>query len=130
MEGCSVCPCEEDEIPKPWLESESKRAKKSDYGWIASSGSEYGFEGEGRDDSLGRISAAEGESAQLKLDEMYNDSQLRDLDVVKMNTGAVYGIQTDPEEDMDDSGTPPCVCMYDYKLYDFTEFLFSMHIYR
>lgn len=103
MEGCSVCTCDEDEIPKPWLENKSKKPKKSEYGWITSSASSYGFEGQGHDDSLGRISVAEGEAPNMQLDGMYNDLQLRDQDVRQVDTG-VAGIQNDPEEDSDDSG--------------------------
>lgn len=107
MEGCSVCTCDEDEIPKPWLEHKSKKPKKSEYGWITSPASEYGFEGQGHDDSLGRISVAEGEASNMQLDGMYNDSQQRDVDVVEVEFGDAGGIQNDPEEDTDDSGMTP-----------------------
>ena len=63
-EGCSVCTCDENEIPKPWLEgSGTKPVKvKHDYGWITSSSSGYGYEGKGHDDSLGRISVGDADS--------------------------------------------------------------------
>jgi len=104
MEGCSVCTCDEDEIPKPWLEYESKKAQRNEYGWVASSSSPYGFESKSLDDSLGKISVAEGETPNMQLDEMYNDSQARNRDVMVMETGTSGGIQNDPEEDTDDSG--------------------------
>lgn len=107
MEGCSVCTCDEDEIPKPWLEYESRKAQRNEYGWIAPSASPYGFESQGLDDSLGKISVAEGETPNMQLDEMYNDSQAQNRDVMVMETGTSGGIQNDPEEDTDDSGISP-----------------------
>lgn len=75
MEGCSVCTCEENEIPRPWLESDGKKSKQgAEYGWISASSSVFGFEGLGQDDSLGQISVAEGESRDMRLDDMYGDS--------------------------------------------------------
>mmetsp|Transcript_4860 Transcript_4860/g.7951 ORF Transcript_4860/g.7951 Transcript_4860/m.7951 type:complete len:469 (+) Transcript_4860:63-1469(+) len=61
MEGCSVCTCDEDEIPKTWLKAGSHARSSYDngYGWITSGNSSYGFGGEGLDDSLGRIEEAQ-----------------------------------------------------------------------
>lgn len=106
MEGCSVCMCEENEIPKPWIETENKKTKqiKNDYGWVSSAASEYGYDGRGHDDSLGRISVAEGETSDMHLDEMYNDSRLKDTHTMEVDVRTALGIQRDPEEDVDTSG--------------------------
>jgi hypothetical protein len=74
MEGCSVCACAEDEIPKPWLDKSKSTGKSSsnDYGWITAGNSVYGFEGKGHDDSLGRISVADGEKSGFTLEQMFN----------------------------------------------------------
>jgi hypothetical protein len=115
MEGCSVCTCEEDEIPKPWLETES--GQKDEYGWIAAQNSGYGFEGHGMDDSLGRISVAEGESANLRLDSMYQDgiSSITNNGMVEMEVGTANGIlsETVEDDDDDDSGLL-CIAMQPY----------------
>lgn len=107
MEGCSVCTCEEDEIPKPWVESQNRKSKstKNDYGWVTSYNSGYGYEGQGHDDSLGRISVAEGESSDMRLDEMYNDSRLQDTHTMELDVTTASGIQRDPDDDIDHSGT-------------------------
>lgn len=61
MEGCSVCTCDESEVPKAWLKQTSTNEvdsrKVPDYGWIASLASNYGYDGRGHDDSLGRITS-------------------------------------------------------------------------
>ena len=61
MEGCSVCTCDESEVPKAWLKQTSSNEvdsrKAHDYGWIASLASNYGYDGRGHDDSLGRITS-------------------------------------------------------------------------
>mmetsp|Transcript_29603 Transcript_29603/g.66422 ORF Transcript_29603/g.66422 Transcript_29603/m.66422 type:complete len:508 (-) Transcript_29603:90-1613(-) len=46
MEGCSVCACEENEIPHTWLES-ALPSSAADFGWVTA-GSSY-------DDSLGKV---------------------------------------------------------------------------
>lgn len=113
MEGCSVCTCEEGEIPKPWLEAEGKRSKQKDeYGWITSQNSDFGYEGQGIDDSLGRISVAEGESPDLRLDSMYKDALNGNgkSGLVEVDLGTSNGIQSEMEfddDDDDDSGTLP-----------------------
>lgn len=98
MEGCSVCTCEENEIPKPWLETKSKRNKQNpDYGWVSSPGSAFGYEGDGHDDSLGRISVAEGESLDLRLDSMYKDNANGGNGIVEVDIGAAQGILSESE---------------------------------
>jgi len=62
MEGCSVCTCDESEVPKAWLKETSNSneidsRKAHEYGWIASLASNYGYDGRGHDDSLGRITS-------------------------------------------------------------------------
>lgn len=123
MEGCSVCTCDEDEIPKPWLELESKK-QRNEYGWIASSASTYGFEGQGLDDSLGKISVAEGETPNMQLDEMYNDSQVRNQNVVVMETGTSAGIQNSLDEDADDSGMKYIIFHYNLCCLGYKSLLF------
>ena len=73
MEGCSVCTCEDTEVPLPWrsvqlsnmdvvslAKEASNEARNYDdslaYGWVSSTNSGYGYEGKGHDDSLGRLS--------------------------------------------------------------------------
>lgn len=74
MEGCSVCTCHENEIPKPWLEDATDSnityeyedyisSGDSEFGWITSTLSNYGYEGKGHDDSLGRITKSEENTA-------------------------------------------------------------------
>jgi hypothetical protein len=38
MEGCSVCTCPEEEIPKSWIFSE-KKEEEDDFGWVSSDSS-------------------------------------------------------------------------------------------
>lgn len=61
MESCSVCTCEDNEIPQSWVDGPDPRDYKFDkgkpingdsFGWISSSTPAYGFAG---DDVLGRL---------------------------------------------------------------------------
>lgn len=113
MEGCSVCPCDEDEIPKPWLEWDGKQGKnKEEYGWISFTGLDNTEE----DESLGKISVAEGEERDLRLDGMYNDPINSMNNVVEIDIGTNAGIQSEPDEDFDDTGKLKLIhtCIYTY----------------
>lgn len=129
MEGCSVCICEEDEIPKPWLQTEvGKNRQKDEYGWITAD-SLYGFDGVGQDDALGRIAVAEGESADLRLDSMYldNGAGAGRNGVVEVNLGAANGIQTELEEEDDDESGTSLHPQYIKPMYLVTEPVYIMH---
>lgn len=52
-EGCSVCTCEEDEIPRAWLAPSADL--DGDYGWISPASSTFGEGKDGLNDKLGRI---------------------------------------------------------------------------
>ena len=66
MEGCSVCTCDEHELPQKWLDDSSLRAPHGDAsdvtggkasapeGWVSTVGSQFGY-GSGHDDTLGRV---------------------------------------------------------------------------
>jgi hypothetical protein len=64
MEACSVCSCEENEVPRSWVdittsvnmnnEVESKDQNGDSFGWITSPNSAYGFI-DGHSDILGRV---------------------------------------------------------------------------
>ncbi len=62
MEACSVCTCDESEVPKSWHEMYQQQSdveqvvdEIEESGWITSNMSGYGFQGRGHDDSLGRL---------------------------------------------------------------------------
>lgn len=107
MEGCSVCTCDENEIPKPWILSTSNNnnhKKNNDFGWITSSTSSYGYEGKGHDDSLGRIVATkesdEAESIIKEQERMqYETFKRKEIDEYEYNE-----ILFDPDIDDDDHG--------------------------
>jgi hypothetical protein len=108
MEGCSVCTCDENEIPRPWLETESKKTKKkAEYGWITAPTTDTGLAEMSADDDLGRISVASGEDAVLRLDSMYRERDVNNGQNVEVSLGSARGIQSEPEEgaeDDDESG--------------------------
>ena len=63
-EGCSVCTCDETEIPRAWIVSKdnddqnpTKDLKEGDgeFGWFSPTSSRYGNGLDGHDDSLGRL---------------------------------------------------------------------------
>jgi hypothetical protein len=54
IKDCSVCTCQDNEIPLPWLVSSTSPAYTEDFiGWVSPSSSKYGFGGKGHDESLG-----------------------------------------------------------------------------
>jgi hypothetical protein len=65
MEACSVCTCEENEVPQSWVDittsvnysyeiESSKNQNYDSFGWITSPNSAYGFI-DGHSDKLGRV---------------------------------------------------------------------------
>jgi hypothetical protein len=64
MESCSVCTCEDNEVPQSWVNvpdyqdhkfEKGKPIHGNSFGWISSSSSAYGFEGDVHNDVLGRL---------------------------------------------------------------------------
>lgn len=62
MESCSVCTCEENEIPESWMDEASPLGldlgygkNSNSFGWITSPSSAFGFTGAGHNDILGRL---------------------------------------------------------------------------
>ena len=64
MESCSVCTCEDSEVPRSWVDGPDYREYKFEkekntnvdsFGWISSSSSPFGFAGDGHNDILGRL---------------------------------------------------------------------------
>lgn len=64
MESCSVCTCEDSEVPRSWVDGpdyrdysfdEGKPTYGDSFGWISSSSSAYGYSGDGHSDVLGRL---------------------------------------------------------------------------
>lgn len=64
MESCSVCTCEENEVPQSWVEGsdhrdyeieEEQSINGDSFGWISSSSSDFEFAGDGHNDYLGRL---------------------------------------------------------------------------
>ena len=55
MEGCSVCTCDEREVPQNWLDGTSEKSGNgAPEGWISTAASQFGF-GSGHDEALGRV---------------------------------------------------------------------------
>ena len=62
MESCSVCTCEESEVPESWMHESTPVASEpyygkngNSFGWISPSSSGYGYTGAGHNDVLGRL---------------------------------------------------------------------------
>lgn len=54
LEACSVCTCNKDEIPQPWIAGK-KGTYADEYGWISSDDTPFGFETKEQDQSLGEV---------------------------------------------------------------------------
>lgn len=106
MEGCSVCTCDENEIPRPWLETEAKKSKKkAEYGWITAPSAELELGGtSSAQEDLGRISVASGEDAVLRLDSMYRDAS--NGQNVEVSIVSASGIQSEPEDFSEEDDEP------------------------
>jgi hypothetical protein len=76
IKDCSVCTCQDNEIPLPWLAhsmSSSLPAYSEEFiGWVSPSTSSYGFGGKGHDESLGVLDY--GSNSKKKGQKGYNSS--------------------------------------------------------
>jgi hypothetical protein len=107
MEGCSVCTCDENEIPRPWLETEAKKSKKkAEYGWITAPSAELELGGTSAEEDLGRISVASGEDAVLRLDSMYRERDAGNGQNVEVSIVSASGIQSEPEDFSEEDDEP------------------------
>lgn len=61
MEGCSVCTCDEREVPQNWLDG-GNGGNGAPEGWISTAASQFGF-GSGHDEALGRVQGARSPAA-------------------------------------------------------------------
>jgi hypothetical protein len=70
-EGCSICPCEEGEIPKAWLQEQQEEigtggegeSREDEYGWISRAGVKHSQEGgETNSGRLGKVTEENGVS--------------------------------------------------------------------
>lgn len=70
-EACSVCTCDDKELPSVWVYGASDPSKpvnngeNNNFGWISTSSSSYGYDG--HDESLGRVSLREEMASQQQL---------------------------------------------------------------
>lgn len=111
MEGCSVCTCDEKEVPQlqlpPTYYEEVKDKVDDSYGWVSSTNSSYGFSGLGHDESLGRVTKsteppADSESSENHGEVVFNPYSLEGEKGHTDNTGKM--IFPDIENDCDNPG--------------------------
>ena len=69
MESCSVCTCEESEVPESWMDEASPLGldlgygkNENTFGWITSQSSSFGFTGAGHNDVLGRLNMSDSKA--------------------------------------------------------------------
>eukprot|EP01031_Cornospumella_fuschlensis_P036799 gene36799-44642_t len=59
MEACTVCTCDEKEVPSAWVYGVN-RGEKGDFGWVSNQGSVFGYDG---DESLGKVTVSTAEQS-------------------------------------------------------------------
>lgn len=75
-EACAICPCEEGEIPREWLQEQQKEigtggegnSHDDEYGWISRAGSQHSRDGgQASSATLGKVASEEGTHEQHEM---------------------------------------------------------------
>eukprot|EP01031_Cornospumella_fuschlensis_P032156 gene32156-38896_t len=93
MEACTVCTCDEKEVPSAWVYGVN-RGEKGDFGWVSNQGSVFGYDG---DESLGKVTVSTAEQStydsppKAKIDGKLMDHSFRTLSWAQRQSDSYLG---------------------------------------
>ncbi|RYG68182.1 hypothetical protein EON64_05760 [archaeon] len=93
MEACTVCTCDEKEVPSAWIYGVSV-AERADFGWVSNQGSIFGYDG---DESLGKVTVSTAEQSSYdsasnsKIDSKLIDHSYRTLSWAQRQSNSYLG---------------------------------------